>query len=71
MATGGQQQMPDHGRARVVLAVPAAMIASSTIFVFFRLVSRIGIVKKVSLDDYFIILAWVGHSPLALAETLL
>ncbi|KAJ9619568.1 hypothetical protein H2203_008348 [Taxawa tesnikishii (nom. ined.)] len=34
------------------------MLACSTIFVFFRMVSRIGIVKRVYLDDYFIILAW-------------
>ncbi|KAB8606244.1 hypothetical protein FH972_025874 [Carpinus fangiana] len=46
-------------RAAVVLAVTAAMIAASTVFVFFRLVSRIGIVKKVTPDDYFIIVAWI------------
>lgn len=45
-------------RSRVVLAVTAAAITCATIFISFRLVSRIGIVKKVMLDDYFIILAW-------------
>lgn len=47
-------------RSQVVFAVTVAMLACSTIFVFFRMVSRIGIVKRVYLDDYFIILAWVG-----------
>lgn len=46
-------------RSRIVLAVTAATISCATIFVFFRLVSRFGIVKKVMLDDYFIILAWL------------
>lgn len=42
-----------------MLAVTTAMIACATVFVFFRMVSRIGIVRKVSWDDYFMILAWV------------
>lgn len=46
-------------RGPTVLAVTAAMIILATIFVFFRLVSRIGVVKKVTWDDYFIALAWV------------
>lgn len=49
-------------RGPTVLAVTAAMIVLATIFVFFRLVSRIGIVKKVTWDDYFILLAWVRFS---------
>ena len=51
-------QKPGEDRSRVVLAVTAAVIACSTTFVFFRLVSRAGIVKKLLLDDYFILLAW-------------
>ena len=46
-------------RGHVVLGVGLAMLYSSTVFVFLRLVSRAGIVKKVMLDDYFIIIAWV------------
>ena len=42
-----------------MLAVTAAMIACSSVFVFLRMVSRIGIVRRVSLDDYFMVLAWV------------
>ncbi|KAL9049019.1 MAG: hypothetical protein Q9162_007432 [Coniocarpon cinnabarinum] len=49
--------IPNHGPA--VLAVTAVMISCSSLFVFFRLVSRIGIVKKIFLDDYFIIAAWI------------
>jgi hypothetical protein len=45
-----------------VLAVTLAMIVLATIFVFFRLVSRIGIVRKMSADDYFMIVAWVCRS---------
>lgn len=46
-------------RGPTVLALTATVIALSTIFVVLRLASRIGIVKRVTLDDYFIILAWV------------
>jgi len=42
----------------VVLAVTVSMIATSTLFVFLRLISRVGIVKKVSADDYCIAVAW-------------
>ena len=46
-------------RGPVVLAVTIALLAASTTAVFLRLVSRIGIVRRVLWDDYFIILAWV------------
>ncbi|MCJ1283823.1 hypothetical protein MMC26_003154 [Xylographa opegraphella] len=45
-------------RGPVVLAVTVAFLGASTLFVALRLVSRIGIVKKVTLDDYLIVLAW-------------
>lgn len=47
-------------RGPVVLAVTTALLAVSTTFVVLRLVSRIGVVRKVSNDDYFIVLAWVS-----------
>lgn len=54
-------------RAPAVLAVTSIFIAFSTVFVALRLVSRFAIVRKVGLDDYFIILAWVGErSPIGL-----
>jgi hypothetical protein len=46
-------------RGPAVLVVTAIMIILSTIFVFLRMISRTFIVRKVSLDDYFMILAWV------------
>lgn len=46
-------------RGPVCLAVTAAMISISTVFVVCRLVSRIGIVRRMGLDDYFMILAWL------------
>ena len=49
-------------RGPVVLAVTIAVLCVSTTFVILRLISRIGVVKKVTPDDYFIILAWVSES---------
>lgn len=46
-------------RSSVVFSVTVAMITCSTVFVFSRIASRAGIVKKVLLDDYFILVAWV------------
>jgi hypothetical protein len=46
-------------RAPAVLAVSAATLACSSVFVFFRLVSRFAVVKKPGWDDYTIILAWL------------
>ena len=47
-------------RATVVLAVTASTIALSTAFVFFRLVSRCGVVRKLGWDDCAIVVAWVS-----------
>lgn len=62
--------MADHAehtqnRGPAVLGVTTALLVASSIFVALRLVSRAGVVRKVSRDDYFIILAWV-RSPLPL-----
>src|SRR4051812_36884857 len=46
-------------RGPIVLAVSIAMIVCSTVFLTARLASRIGIVKKIGWDDYFMTLAWV------------
>lgn len=59
--------MADHAertqnRGPVVLAVTTALLVVSTMFVALRLVSRAGVVRKVSRDDYFIVFAWVGTS---------
>src|SRR5438876_11499195 len=48
---------PDRGPA--VFAVTTATLALATVFVTARLVSRIGIVRSVSWDDYIIVLAWL------------
>lgn len=47
-------------RGHVVLAVTTALLVVSTLFIVLRFVSRIGIVRRVSWDDYFIIGAWVS-----------
>ncbi|KAG9552099.1 MFS monosaccharide transporter-like protein, partial [Aureobasidium melanogenum] len=62
--TGQDQAMSMDGggydsRSSVVFAVTVAMITCSTVFVFARMASRAGIVKKVLLDDYFMLVAWL------------
>jgi hypothetical protein len=47
---------PDRGLA--VLAVATATLVLCSVFVAARLVCRIGIVRRVSWDDYTIVLAW-------------
>ena len=47
-------------RGPPVLTVTIIMTCLSTIFVVLRLVSRAGIVKRVSNDDYSIMVAWVS-----------
>jgi fucose permease len=47
------------GRSGAVLAVTIIMVSLSTAFVFFRILSRVAIVKKLSVDDYFMVLAWM------------
>lgn len=47
---------PNRGPA--AFAVTTATLVLSTVFVVARLVTRAGIVKRLSWDDYFIALAW-------------
>lgn len=47
-------------RAPAVLITTVIMLVLATIFVALRMVSRIGIVKKITADDYFMLLAWVS-----------
>lgn len=49
--------VPD--RRQPVLVVTSTSLAIATIFVAPRLVSRIGIVKRVLWDDYLIVVGWV------------
>jgi hypothetical protein len=46
-------------RGPVTLAVTIVMLVLATLFVFFRFVTRIWIVRKVYLDDWFILVAWI------------
>lgn len=48
-----------HGRSETTLAVTIAMLVLCTIFVALRMLSRVALIKKVSVDDYFMLLAWV------------
>ncbi|KAK4229656.1 major facilitator superfamily domain-containing protein [Podospora fimiseda] len=53
----GQNEFPNRGP--VVLAVASATMGLATLFVVGRMVSRIGIVRRVGCDDYIMIFAWV------------
>jgi hypothetical protein len=59
-------------RGPVTLAVTITMLVLATLFVFFRFVTRIWIVRKVYLEDWFILAAWalaVGFSASICAGT--
>lgn len=43
----------------MTLAVTISMLLIATVFVFSRFVTRMWIVRKVHLDDWFILAAWV------------
>lgn len=59
MADSAPLAMQDRGPT--VLAVVVALVCVSTAFIVLRLISRVGVVKRVSHDDYAIVLAWVSH----------
>ncbi|KAL9635252.1 MAG: hypothetical protein Q9204_002684 [Flavoplaca sp. TL-2023a] len=48
----------DQNRGPQVLAVTTALFVAATFAVVLRFISRIGIVKRISADDYAMILAW-------------
>ncbi|KAK4191508.1 major facilitator superfamily domain-containing protein [Podospora australis] len=52
----GDDGFPDRGPA--VLAVTTATMALASLFVAARMVSRVGIVRRVGCDDYIMVLAW-------------
>lgn len=52
--------MEGPSRGTPVVVVTAIMMVLATIFVLLRMISRVGIVRRVALDDYFMILAWVS-----------
>ncbi|KAL6707885.1 hypothetical protein ACN47E_003559 [Coniothyrium glycines] len=58
MATSGPDG-PIDTRAPVVLAVSAAVLGLSSVFVAFRLISRFLVVRKAGWDDHTMIVAWI------------
>lgn len=52
-------------RSEAIFGVTIAFFACATLFVTLRMLSRIWIVKKVSLDDYVILVAWLLASGLS------
>ena len=51
--------MVEADRGPAVKAVTIAFLVLSSVFVTLRMVSRAGIVRKVSVDDYVMCFAWV------------
>lgn len=60
-ATMADPVVESQNRGPTVLTVTIVMLCLSTVFVTLRLISRIGVVKRVSMDDYAIIIAWVSN----------
>lgn len=58
---------PIESRQTITLVITAVFLAASTVFVTLRFISRIGIVKRLQLDDYFIIAAWIVSFGLSFA----
>lgn len=53
----------NQNRGPEVLAVTTALFVAATFAVILRFISRLGIVKRISADDYAMILAWVSRGP--------
>jgi hypothetical protein len=62
------QMMHGPTRGPAVLIVTAVMLVLSTLFVLLRMISRFGIVRRISWDDYFMVLAWVKQKIRVLEE---
>ncbi|KAK4610073.1 L-fucose-proton symporter [Fulvia fulva] len=71
MASTNNAPGPPHGdvqgRSEAVLAVTIVMIVLCSIFVFFRMLSRVAIVRKITVDDYFMVIAWAIATGLSIA----
>ena len=52
--------LASQNRGPPVLTVTIVLLCLSTVFVGLRLISRVGVVKRISHDDYAIIVAWVS-----------
>lgn len=51
--------VPINGRGSTVFTVTLVLIICATVFVILRLISKWGITRKATGDDYAIIIAWV------------
>ncbi len=51
----------DQNRGHEVLAVTVALFVAATFAVILRFVSRLGVVKRISADDYAMLAAWVSR----------
>jgi hypothetical protein len=54
--------MAEADRGPTVRVVSVVFLVLATLFVTLRMISRVGIVKKVSVDDYVMCFAWVRQS---------
>ncbi|KAI4186979.1 MAG: hypothetical protein LQ346_005585 [Caloplaca aetnensis] len=58
MADNNNDITASQNRGDEVLAVTVAMFVAATVAVILRFISRFGVVKKVSQDDYAMMVAW-------------
>ena len=65
MAISGNVSAVNDSRSHGVFVVTTATFALATVFVAARLISRFGISKNRTWDDWIIILAWVRSQSLA------
>lgn len=61
MADNNNDITASQNRGDEVLAVTVAMFVAATVAVILRFISRFGVVKKVSQDDYAMMVAWVSR----------
>lgn len=52
--------MAETNRGPTTLVITIVFLVLSSIFVTLRFISRAGIVRKVSIDDYVMLFAWVS-----------
>lgn len=64
----GDNLSASQNRGHEVLAVTIALFVAATVAVVLRFISRAGIVRRISYDDYAMIVAWVSDCSLAMTD---
>ncbi|KAL9604927.1 MAG: hypothetical protein Q9219_000115 [cf. Caloplaca sp. 3 TL-2023] len=64
-----ENSVASQNRGQEVLAVTVALFVAATFAVILRFISRVGIVKRISEDDYAMIAAWASNPALMATKT--